>query len=233
MPSSSDDASDISQSSQSRPESGGGTFGHTRRDIIALNIDRRLSATASRAPEIGRKMRSNPSGSLSPFLSLSLPLSLSFSTRPLRRFVYAAIRVSTHTRCAHNRLREAKAPLIPSPALLLAFSPASVAPVAPSLLLSFSSIALSRSLSICLSLSISFSPRTLQRAFGRGSHRLLLECFAFVPSRSRPGRWTVLRLREKEAPCCVQPATLRAPPPSHSLSVTYLSLFLPFYLSTT
>lgn len=85
---------------------GGGTFGHTRRDIIALNIDRRLSATASRALEIGRKMPE----SVRAFLPLSLPLSIfrSLSPWPFRRFVCAAIGVSTHTRCAHNRLREAK-----------------------------------------------------------------------------------------------------------------------------
>lgn len=73
--SSSDDASDISQSSRSSPESDGGTFGHTRRDIIALNIDRRLSATASRAPEIERKMRQNPSRSLTHSLACFLSLS--------------------------------------------------------------------------------------------------------------------------------------------------------------
>lgn len=47
---------------------GGGTFGHTRRDIIALNIDRRLSTTASRALGIGRKIPE----SVRAFLRLSL-----------------------------------------------------------------------------------------------------------------------------------------------------------------
>jgi len=79
-----------------------GTFGHTRWDIIALNIDRRLSATASRALEIKRKMPESIRASL--FLSLSISL----FPWPLRRFACTAIGVSTHTHCAHNRLCEAK-----------------------------------------------------------------------------------------------------------------------------
>lgn len=166
------------------------------------------------------------------FLSLAFSFCLSFSTRPLRRFVCAAIRVSTHTRCAHNRLREAKAPLIPSLALLLAFLPLRLRQLLY-LFLSHLSLFLARFLYLPMPIYFFFSPRTLQHTFGQGSHRLLLECLAFVPSRSRPGRSTVLRLREKEASCSVQPATPCASRCSFILFLSRWPISLLFYLSTT
>lgn len=154
-----DDTSDISQSSRSRPsKSAEERFGHTRRDIIALNIDRWLSA--KRARKIGRKMPKSVQAPL--YLCLFLSLSLFIPSAPPK------IRLQSVCPPTPAVLIIGSARLSPSnssPILLLPQSPAST-------------VHQCLFLPTCLSLSISLFPR---HAFERGSHRLLLECLTFVP----------------------------------------------------
>lgn len=121
-----DDTSDISQSGRSRPsKSAEERFGHTRRDIIALNIDRWLSA--KRARKIKRKMPKSVQASPPPPTS-RYPFGFSEDSPALQS-------VCPPTPAALIIGSARLSPSNSSPILLLPQSPASTAPMSLSLYL--------------------------------------------------------------------------------------------------